>query len=79
MGKKNSLRPHFPFAQLHINALQIALPPVQGFKTKPHRPLVAIVAVEITAIQTELREVRRVEVVQIVQRVNTVIFFGFAF
>lgn len=65
--------------QFHIDALQIALPPIQDFKAKPHRPLVAIVAVEIAAIQTELREVRRVEVGQIVQRVNAATLFGPAF
>lgn len=43
-----------PAPQLHVNALQIALPPIRGFKANPHRLLVAIVSVEIAAIQTEL-------------------------
>jgi hypothetical protein len=65
--------------QFHINALHIALPPVHDVKAKPHHPLVAIVAIEITAIQTEPREVRLVGVVQIVQRMNAVNLFGTAF
>jgi hypothetical protein len=65
--------------QFHSNALQIALPPVRGCKAKSHHPLLAISAVEITAIQAELREARCVEVIQIVERVHTVLFLGFSF
>ena len=57
----------------------MALPPIRDCKAKPHRPFLAIVAVEITAIQAKLREVRLVEVGQIVLRVNAANLFGTAF
>jgi hypothetical protein len=65
--------------QLHMNASQIPLPSILGFKAKPDRPFLAIVAVEIAAVQPEMREVTRVEVGHVVQGVNAALFLRAAF
>jgi hypothetical protein len=44
-----------------MNGLHIDLPSIRGFKAKSYNPILAIIAVDIAAIQTELREVRGVK------------------
>src|SRR5262245_66492957 len=53
-------------SQFHLNRLQIALPPIQGFEEEPDRPFLAtVVGVEIRTVQTWLFKVGLVDIRQV--------------
>jgi hypothetical protein len=60
---------------VHVDSLQVSLPPVRQFKAKSHGTPVAVAVVEVASIEPGRREVDRVPVREVVQRVNAAMCF----